>query len=61
MPNFLSVREAAEKLSCSRQTVRAMIRRGAVRAFRVGRFVRVDSESILALTGAEHESGAVSR
>jgi len=61
MPDYLSVRETAEKLSCSPQTVRALIRRGAVRAFRVGKLIRVDTESILAITGAGHESNAVSR
>ena len=47
---FLTVRETAQILQCHPDTVAAMIRRGELKVVRLGRAVRVVSESIRALT-----------
>lgn len=49
IPKFLTVRETAQVLQCHPDTVAAMIRRGELRAVRLGRAVRVPAESIRAL------------
>ena len=61
MAQFLTVREAAEKLACSQGVIRKMIKLGELRAFvsDSGKIVRVDPESILEKTGAGHVPGAV--
>jgi excisionase family DNA binding protein len=46
---FLTVRETAQVLQCHPDTVAAMIRRGELKAVRLGRAVRVAAESIRVL------------
>lgn len=48
--NALTVAEAAELLRCSDKTVRRMISRGEVRAFRIGRMVRLSRTDLEAAT-----------
>lgn len=47
---FLTVRETAQVLQCHPDTVAAMIRRGELKAVRLGRAVRVAADLIRALT-----------
>ena len=55
MAESLTVSEVAEKLSCSGQTVRALIKKGALPAFRVGREFRVAVADLNALRVAVSE------
>ena len=68
MAESYTVSQLAEKLSCSGQTVRALINKGVLPAFRVGRDFRIsvdDLESLRVVTtgsgshvylkGASHE------
>ncbi len=43
---MLSVEQAAETLNCSTDTVRRMIANGKLRAFRVGRLIRLRPEDL---------------
>jgi len=49
---FLTVRETAQVLQCHPDTVAAMIRRGELKAVRLGRAVRVAADSIRALANS---------
>ena len=42
LPRLLSVDDVAEQLSVSTKTVRRLIDRGALRACRIGRLLRID-------------------
>lgn len=55
MAESLTVSEVAGKLSCSGQTVRALIKKGALPAFRVGREFRVAVADLNALRVAVSE------
>lgn len=59
---FLTVRETAQVLQCHPDTVAAMIRRGELKAVRLGRAVRVSAQSIRALvdaSGSTHRNNGV--
>jgi excisionase family DNA binding protein len=59
---FLTVRETAQVLQCHPDTVAAMIRRGELKAVRLGRAVRVAAESIRILasaSGSTHRNNGV--
>lgn len=43
---MLSVDRAAERLACSPRLVRDLVRRGELRASRVGRLVRIDERDL---------------
>jgi excisionase family DNA binding protein len=49
---FLTVRETAQVLQCHPDTIAAMIRRGELKAVRLGRAVRVAADSIRALANS---------
>ena len=54
--DVLSVMETAAALSCSPQTVRNLIRRGVLPAYRVGRVFRIRRADLAVLReGAAHE------
>ena len=55
LPDYLTVRQTADELHCHPDTVAALIRRGELRSVRLGRAVRVISESLKAL--ASHTPG----
>jgi len=60
MSDILTVSEVAEKLSCSNQTVRAIIKKGLLPAFRVGREFRIavaDIESLRVAVPEVHKEG----
>jgi excisionase family DNA binding protein len=46
LPDFLTMRQTADELHCHPDTVAALIRRGELKAVRIGRAVRVLSSSI---------------
>lgn len=46
--NALTVAEAAELLHCSEKTLRRMISRGDVRAYRIGRMIRLSRTDLQA-------------
>ena len=48
---------AAEVLGVTRQTVHALIRRGELRRFKVGRSTRIPAADVHALVGYEAPSG----
>lgn len=50
--------EAAEVLGVTRQTVHALINRGELRRFKVGRLTRIPRNDVLALVGAATVEGA---
>ena len=47
--------EAAHELGCSRQTVHALINRGQLRRFKVGRLTKIPAVDVHALVGYEPE------
>jgi len=47
LPSFVTVDEAAQALAVSRDTIRRMIRRGELDARKIGKSVRVTSESVV--------------
>ena len=47
--------EAAEILGCSRQTAHALINRGQLRRYKVGRLTRIPAADVHALVGYEPE------
>ena len=49
LPNFLTVPQTAHELHCHPDTVTALVRRGELTAVRLGRAVRIVTESIAAL------------
>jgi excisionase family DNA binding protein len=61
LENFLTVAETAKELRCHPDTVAAMIRRGELKAVKLGRAVRVVSESIEALISRDNHGGTASQ
>jgi excisionase family DNA binding protein len=58
MPDgILTIDEAAEYLKVTRQTVHALINRGELRRFKVGRCSRIPAADVYALVGAEVPNG----
>jgi len=55
MVESFTVSEVAAKLSCSGQTVRALIKKGALPAFRVGREFRISMADLQSLRVAVPE------
>jgi len=50
MPSYITIQHAADRLSVSTKTIRRMIARSQLRAYRVGdRLIRIDVESLDAL------------
>ena len=49
--------EAAALLGVTRQTVHNLIRRGELRAFKVGRLTKIPRSDVLALVGGEVQRG----
>ena len=59
LPDFLTVAQTANELRCHPDTVTALIRCGKLKAVRLGRAIRVVSESISALaSGNDHSDSA---
>lgn len=57
LPDFLTVAQTANELHCHPDTVAALIRRGQLKAIRLGRAVRVVTASLAALAQAETPCG----
>jgi excisionase family DNA binding protein len=53
-----SPQEAADLFGCSRQTIHALINRGELRRFKVGRLTRIPAADVHALVGYEPPVGA---
>jgi excisionase family DNA binding protein len=47
MPNLITIREASEMLKLSQRTLYKLIAKGEIKPIRVGRSLRVDSESLI--------------
>jgi excisionase family DNA binding protein len=45
--------QAAAELGCSRQTIHALIKRGELRRFKVGRLTKIPAADVHALVGFE--------
>lgn len=54
----LTPSEAAEVLKVTRQTVYALIDRGELRRFKVGRSTRIPTRDVLGLIGGGSDAGA---
>jgi excisionase family DNA binding protein len=59
--DFLTVAEAAQELRCHPDTITALIRRRELKAVKLGRAVRVVSESINALINRSNHGSAASQ
>lgn len=57
-PAALSPAAAAEMLGVTRQTIYALIARGQLRRFKVGRLTRIPRADVLALVGGADGSAA---
>lgn len=49
--------EAADALGCTRQTIFALINRGELRRFKVGRLTKIPAADVHSLVGYEPEAG----
>ncbi len=58
MPSVLTIGETAEYLKVTRQTVHALINRGELRRFKVGRCSRIPAADVLALVGGDDDHAA---
>jgi len=56
LPEFLTVSETARELRCHVDTVTSMVKRGELRAVRLGRAVRIVAESIRTLAASNADS-----
>jgi excisionase family DNA binding protein len=60
-PVLLSISDAADLLSCHRNTITRLIKRGVLRTVKVGTMERIPMEAIRALTAAPPEAVRVAR
>lgn len=56
----LTIQEAADYLKVTRQTVHALINRGQVRRYKVGRLSRIPAADVYALVGQTFDTEEVS-
>ncbi len=55
-PAVLTIDETAETLRVSRQTVHALINRGELRRYKIGRSTRLNRREVLALIGVDDDA-----